>query len=110
MPLSHLFNSIPRLDFYELLLERYGFSSCGIGFLWVLVDCHQEVLRGINLKLFDQVLQWAQESFSAIRAVAKPCHAEVQQPYPLLTDVICRRIPTAFVLTSECPLSNIQCV
>ena len=71
-------------------------------FLWVLVDCHQEVLRGINLKLFDQVLQWAQESLSAIRAVAKPCHAEVQQPYPLLTDVICRRIPTAFVLTSEC--------
>ena len=31
-------------------------------FLWVLVDCHQEVLRGINLKLFDQVLQWAQRS------------------------------------------------
>ncbi|KAF8723282.1 hypothetical protein HU200_021800 [Digitaria exilis] len=60
-----------------------------------------EVLRGINLKLFDQVLQWAQESFSAVRAVAKPCHAEVQQPYPLLTDVICRRIPTAFVLTKN---------
>ncbi|KAG2538227.1 origin of replication complex subunit 3-like [Panicum virgatum] len=60
-----------------------------------------EVLRGINLKLFDQVLQWAQESFSAIRAVAKPCHAEVQQPYPLLTNVICRRIPTAFVLTKN---------
>ncbi|CAM0148841.1 unnamed protein product [Urochloa decumbens] len=60
-----------------------------------------EVLRGINLKLFDQVLQWAQESFSAVRAVAKPCHAELQQPYPLLTDVICRRIPTAFVLTKN---------
>ncbi|CAL4933302.1 unnamed protein product [Urochloa decumbens] len=60
-----------------------------------------EVLRGINLKLFDQVLQWAQESFSAVRSIAKPCHAEVQQPYPLLTDVICRRIPTAFVLTKN---------
>ncbi|CAL4916563.1 unnamed protein product [Urochloa decumbens] len=60
-----------------------------------------EVLRGINLKLFDQVLQWAQESFSAVRAVVKPCHAELQQPYPLLTDVICRRIPTAFVLTKN---------
>ncbi|CAN6318552.1 unnamed protein product [Urochloa humidicola] len=60
-----------------------------------------EVLRGINLKLFDQVLQWAQESFSAVRAVVKPCHAEMQQPYPLLTDVICRRIPTAFVLTKN---------
>ncbi|KAL6642948.1 hypothetical protein ACP70R_021129 [Stipagrostis hirtigluma subsp. patula] len=60
-----------------------------------------DVLRGINLKLFDQVLQWVQESFSAIRAVAKPCHMKVQQPYPLLTDVICRRIPTAFVLTKN---------
>jgi len=44
-------------------------------FLWVLVDCHQEVLRGINLKLFDQVLQWAQESFSSIRAVVTPGQA-----------------------------------
>ncbi|TVU41444.1 hypothetical protein EJB05_14961, partial [Eragrostis curvula] len=60
-----------------------------------------EVLRGINLKLFDQVLQWVQESFSAIRAVAKLGHTEIQQPYPLLTDVVCRRIPTAFVLTKN---------
>ncbi|TVU30974.1 hypothetical protein EJB05_22633 [Eragrostis curvula] len=60
-----------------------------------------EVLRGINLKLFDQVLQWVQESFSAIRAVAKPHHTEIQQPYPLITDVICRRVPTAFVLTKN---------
>ncbi|XP_062204858.1 origin of replication complex subunit 3 [Phragmites australis] len=60
-----------------------------------------EVLRGINLKLFDEVLQWVQESFSAVRAIAEPCHDEVQQPHPLLTDVICRRIPTAFVLTKN---------
>lgn len=60
-----------------------------------------EVLRGINLKLFDQVLQWVQESFSAIRSIARPCATEIQQPYPLLTDVICRRIPTAFVLTKN---------
>jgi hypothetical protein len=75
---------------------------------WLLIlrlfrfgSCHQEVLRGINLKLFDQVLHWVRESFSAARAVAEPSHTEIQQPYPLLTDVICRRIPTAFVLTSE---------
>jgi hypothetical protein len=63
--------------------------------------CFQEVLRGINLKLFDQVLRWVQESFSTVRSVMTPCPAEIQQPYPLLTDVICRKIPTAFVLTSE---------
>ncbi|KAL5225698.1 hypothetical protein ABZP36_012337 [Zizania latifolia] len=60
-----------------------------------------EVLRGISLKLFDQVLLWVQESFSAVRSIARPTAAEVQQPYPLLTDVICRKIPTAFVLTKN---------
>nr|BAC56110.1 origin recognition complex3 [Oryza sativa Japonica Group] len=60
-----------------------------------------EVLRGISLKLFDQVLRWVQESFSAVRSIARPSAAEVRQPYPLLTDVICRKIPTAFVLTKN---------
>ncbi|XP_006661755.1 origin of replication complex subunit 3 [Oryza brachyantha] len=60
-----------------------------------------EVLRGISLKLFDQVLQWAHESFSAVRSVVRPSAAQVRQPYPLLTDVICRKIPTAFVLTKN---------
>lgn len=60
-----------------------------------------EVLRAINLKLFDQVLQWAKESFASAHAITKKHHTEVQQPYPLLTDVICRRIPTVFVLTKN---------
>ncbi|CAL4905065.1 unnamed protein product [Urochloa decumbens] len=60
-----------------------------------------EVLRGINLKLFNQVLQWAKESFALVRATGRPHHAEVQQSYPLLTDVICKRIPTAFILTKN---------
>uniref|UniRef100_A0A0E0BA82 Uncharacterized protein n=1 Tax=Oryza glumipatula TaxID=40148 RepID=A0A0E0BA82_9ORYZ len=64
-------------------------------------SCGQEVLRGISLKLFDQVLRWVQESFSAVRSIARPSAAEVRQPYPLLTDVICRKIPTAFVLTKN---------
>nr|CQR79608.1 ORC3b protein [Paspalum simplex]CQR79609.1 ORC3b protein [Paspalum simplex] len=60
-----------------------------------------KVLRDMNLKLFDQVLQWVKESFSSVRAITRPHHAEVQQPYPLLTNAICRRIPTAFVLTKN---------
>ncbi|CAN6329901.1 unnamed protein product [Urochloa humidicola] len=60
-----------------------------------------EVLRGINLKLFDQVLQWVKESFALVRATRRPHHTEVQQSYPLLTDVICKRIPTAFILTKN---------
>ena len=38
MLLWHLFNSILRLDFCELLWVRYGFSSWNC-FVWVLVDC-----------------------------------------------------------------------
>ncbi|CAN6338987.1 unnamed protein product [Urochloa humidicola] len=60
-----------------------------------------EVLRGINLKLFDHVLQWVKESFDLVHATERPHHAEVQQSYPLLTDVICKRIPTAFILTKN---------
>jgi hypothetical protein len=65
---------------------------------WATID---EFLMGINLKQFDQVLHWTQESFSAI---VKPRHTEIQQPYPLLTDVICTRIPTTFVLTKKAEL------
>lgn len=97
---------VPFPSLCELLISE--FSHPVICFVWILVDCHQEVLRGINLKLFDQVLHWVQESFSAIRAIAKPRHTEIQQPFPLLADVICRRIPAAFVLTSEHLLSNVQ--
>jgi origin recognition complex subunit 3 len=83
-------------DHYPHALVMGAISHIGIASF-----CFQEVLRGINLKLFDQVLRWVQESFSMVRSVMRPCPAEIQQPYPLLTDVICRKIPTAFVLTSE---------
>jgi origin recognition complex subunit 3 len=60
-----------------------------------------EVLKGINLKLFDQVPQWVKESLSLVRAIGRSHHTEFQQSYPLLTDVICKRIPTAFILTKN---------
>lgn len=84
------------------LVPHYVYSlMCAMSHLGIASFWFQEVLRGINLKLFDQVLRWVQESFSAIRSITSPCPAEIQQPYPLLTDVICRKIPTAFVLTSK---------
>ncbi|PAN21909.1 hypothetical protein PAHAL_3G498900 [Panicum hallii] len=84
------------LDLYEQLrLEAFQQT-------WSKIQSTiDEVLKGINLKLFDQVLQWVKESFSLVRAIARPHHTEVQQSYPLLTDVICKRIPTAFILTKN---------
>ena len=84
------------LDLYEQLrLEAFHQT-------WSKIQSTiNEVLKGINLKLFDQVLQWVKESFSLVRAIGRPHHAEVQLSYPLLTDVICKRIPTAFILTKN---------
>jgi origin recognition complex subunit 3 len=59
------------------------------------------VLRDINLKLFNEVLQWVEESFSEIKSIVKLSSSEIQHPYPLVNDTLCRKIPTAFVLTSE---------
>ncbi|KAF8712045.1 hypothetical protein HU200_028877 [Digitaria exilis] len=48
-----LFSSIPFCFSIFTSLDEHNFTSWNC-FLCVLVDCHQEVLRGINLKLFDQ--------------------------------------------------------
>ncbi|KAJ3681591.1 hypothetical protein LUZ60_014164 [Juncus effusus] len=59
----------------------------------------QGVLRDINLKLFDEVLQWIEESFESIKS--KPNSNEIQKPYPLICDTLCKKIPTSFVLTKN---------
>ncbi|XP_044964836.1 origin of replication complex subunit 3 isoform X2 [Hordeum vulgare subsp. vulgare] len=93
----------PRDDEEEVDIELYEHLRLeAFNCTWSKIQSTiNEVLRGINLKLFDQVLRWVQESFSTIRSIMRPCPAEIQQPYPLLTDVICRKIPTTFVLTKN---------
>ncbi|XP_072963402.1 origin of replication complex subunit 3 [Typha angustifolia] len=61
----------------------------------------EEVLRQINLNLFNEVLQWVKESFSTIKCSGKASVAEIQRPYPLVADIISRKIPTAFILTKN---------
>ena len=60
------------LDLYEQLrLEAFHQT-------WSKIQSTiNEVLKGINLKLFDQVLQWVKESFSLVQAIERPHHAEV---------------------------------
>ncbi|KAF3335907.1 origin recognition complex subunit 3 [Carex littledalei] len=69
---------------------------------WSKIESSIEgVLRDINLKLFNEVLQWVEESFSEIKSNVKLSSSEIQQPYPLVNDTLCRKIPTAFVLTKN---------
>uniref|UniRef100_A0A6V7QXP7 Uncharacterized protein n=1 Tax=Ananas comosus var. bracteatus TaxID=296719 RepID=A0A6V7QXP7_ANACO len=69
---------------------------------WSKIDSTiKEVLRQINLNLFNEVLQWIQELFSIIKSSRTTSLSEIQRPYPLLTDALCRRIPAAFVFTKN---------
>ncbi|XP_078182512.1 origin recognition complex subunit 3 isoform X2 [Carex rostrata] len=69
---------------------------------WSKIESSIEgVLRDINLKLFNEVLQWVEESFSEIKSNVKLSSSEIQQPYPLVNDTLCRKLPTAFVLTKN---------
>ncbi|XP_020093547.1 origin of replication complex subunit 3 isoform X2 [Ananas comosus] len=69
---------------------------------WSKIDSTiKEVLRQINLNLFNEVLQWIQELFSIIKSSRTTSLSEIQRPYPLLTDALCRRVPAAFVFTKN---------
>ncbi|KAG1355438.1 putative Origin of replication complex subunit 3 [Cocos nucifera] len=61
----------------------------------------QDILRQINLNLFDEVQRWVLESFSNIKSIRPHKTSEIQKPYPLVMDTICRKIPTALILTKN---------
>ncbi|XP_010918184.1 origin of replication complex subunit 3 [Elaeis guineensis] len=69
---------------------------------WSKIDSTiKDVLRQINLNLFDEVQSWVLESFSKIKSIRPHKISEIQRPYPLVTDIICRKIPTALILTKN---------
>ncbi|XP_028552480.1 origin of replication complex subunit 3 [Dendrobium catenatum] len=58
----------------------------------------KEVLREINLTLFEEIRQWVFESFSTIRS-ASPVH--MMKPYPIAAGATCKRIPAALIFTKN---------
>ncbi|XP_038979713.1 origin of replication complex subunit 3 isoform X1 [Phoenix dactylifera] len=69
---------------------------------WSKIDSTiKDVLRQINLNLFDEVQRWVLESFSNIKSIRPHKVSEIQRPYPLVTDTICRKIPTALIFTKN---------
>ncbi|XP_010242516.1 PREDICTED: origin of replication complex subunit 3 isoform X2 [Nelumbo nucifera] len=58
----------------------------------------KDVLREINISAFDEVHRWVCECFSTIKSSGTP---EAVRPYPLVTDINCKQIFTALVLTKN---------
>ncbi|XP_039121495.1 origin of replication complex subunit 3 isoform X2 [Dioscorea cayenensis subsp. rotundata] len=69
---------------------------------WSKIDTTiKDVLRKINLNLFDDVRCWVQQSFLTIRATSPVPSIAITCPYPLSTDALCKQIPTAFICTKN---------
>ncbi|CAL9205745.1 unnamed protein product [Musa hybrid cultivar] len=82
-------------NYERLRLEAFDMT-------WSKIDTTiKEVLTRVHRNLFAEVHQWALKSFLALKS-GKPRNAfEIQTPYPLLNDVICKQIPTAMILTKN---------
>ncbi|URD91417.1 Origin recognition complex subunit [Musa troglodytarum] len=82
-------------NYERLRLEAFNMT-------WSKIDTTiKEILTRVHRSLFAEVHQWALESFLALKS-GEPRNAfEIQSPYPLLDDVICKQIPTAMILTKN---------
>lgn len=91
----------PRLDedadaiYEKLRLEAFNLT-------WSKIESIiKEVLKKINLDGFSEVYQWVSESFKRVKEIRATNISEIQQPFPLVTDTICKQIPTAFIFTKN---------
>lgn len=49
--------------------------------------------------------QWVSDSFSALKSIGAQNIFEIQRPFPIITDYICKQIPTALIFTSNSLIS-----
>ncbi|PKA64134.1 hypothetical protein AXF42_Ash005146 [Apostasia shenzhenica] len=79
-----------RHDFEKLRLHAFHLT-------WSRMDSTiKDVLKDVNLNLFDEIFRWIREAFSTI-GCSSPL--EVTKPYPITADATYKRIPTALVFT-----------
>lgn len=61
----------------------------------------QDVLRKINLDVFNEINTWVHESFTAIISRGKPEFTELTSSYPIVTDVTSKQLFSGLVFTSK---------
>ncbi|KAL8095531.1 hypothetical protein AgCh_036815 [Apium graveolens] len=59
----------------------------------------KDVLRNINLDVFNEIDRWVYESFDAITSRGKPEFAKVTCSFPIFTDATSKQLPCGLVLT-----------
>lgn len=68
----------------------------------------QDVLRDINLDVFNEIDRWVHESFDAITSRGKPEFAKVTCSYPIVSDATSKQLFSGLVLTSKFHLSRLN--
>ncbi|KAK1368963.1 Origin of replication complex subunit 3 [Heracleum sosnowskyi] len=61
----------------------------------------KDVLRNINLDVFNEIDIWVHESFDAITSRGKPEFAKVTSSFPIVTDATSKQLLCGLVLTSK---------
>ncbi|KAG0496263.1 hypothetical protein HPP92_000954 [Vanilla planifolia] len=96
-------SSSPRTRTQELDHSNYEILRLkAFDLTWSKIDSAvKEVLRKININLFVDIHHWVCQSLSTVRS---SCPSEVTKPYPIASNVICKRIPTALLFTRNVEL------
>ncbi|KAM7463540.1 hypothetical protein LguiA_031661 [Lonicera macranthoides] len=69
-------------------------------FQWVwskIESSIKDVLRKINIVVFDEIDRWVHESFDAIHSCGTPDLAKATRSYPIVTDVISKQLFTGLI-------------
>ncbi|KAI3965045.1 hypothetical protein MKX01_013976 [Papaver californicum] len=85
-------NQVEEDDYEEVRFEAFDL-------VWTKIETTiKDILRNINISVFDVIHQWVCESFSSIKSAGTPggLHS-----YPPLTDITCKQIFTGLVLTKN---------
>lgn len=66
----------------------------------------QDVLRNINLSIFNDVNTWVHESFKAIRSCGETGFVEATRSYPVVADALSKQLFAGLVYTSNTSIDS----
>uniref|UniRef100_A0A7C9A6G5 Uncharacterized protein n=1 Tax=Opuntia streptacantha TaxID=393608 RepID=A0A7C9A6G5_OPUST len=80
----------------------YNLKIDAFNCVWSKIDTTiKDVLRNINLSIFNDVNTWVHESFKAIRSSGAPGFVEATRSYPVVTDALSKQLSAGLVYTKN---------
>ncbi|KAA8533443.1 hypothetical protein F0562_031123 [Nyssa sinensis] len=71
-------------------------------YVWSKIESSiKDVLRNINIDVFNDIHRWVHESFAAICSCGMPDHNKVSCSYPIVTDALSKQLFTGLVFTKN---------